>query len=148
MECSVRTFNFFFSKGYLGFGGGRLKINGGAGDSAESSETGATGANSFPPVSSGVGVLLHESSTHIIEKTTGKWGWIVIAGNARLKKQKKIPLQILPVRLLFPLFRVFNLLKCKISINVSSDQVPFTQTHGTELVHHRFHQLLRWPSEI
>ena len=73
MECRVRTLNFFFSKGYLGFAGGRFNTNGGggAGDSAESSETGATGANSFPAVSSDTGALLQEISKHSIEKTTG-----------------------------------------------------------------------------
>jgi len=92
MECSVKTFNLFFSNGCLGVGGGLFRKKTGAERFAVSNDTCVIGAKTFSSPSFVSGFRLHESSKHTIDRTTKTWGWMVIKAKAILKKQKKIPL--------------------------------------------------------
>src|SRR5688572_32135329 len=55
----------------------------------ESKETWATCAASTASACCSSGALLHESSRHNTEKTTGTWGRIVIQGKRDLKETEK-----------------------------------------------------------
>ncbi len=69
------------------------------------------------------------------------------SGKRDIKETEKNSIAILPVRLLFPLFRVFNFLNVK--FQQTSAQIKFRSPRLMERNScTQVHQLLRWSSEI